>query len=191
MEEYYAHTIQISNFRIKDFDNLEKILKSGYLLSRRKLRKKGDKNISNSAFSMLFNGMDYISLCDLAKNHDGNSAYNMYTRRGLSLLIDRDIPIITPTLLPPGEYSYFDLKLFLGKERFSDLVDEVQVRDSISLSHLQGMCVSLSVFKSFYNDDYIENYLRYLEILLSDYNYNVPIYDLDSKEKIKIKTLYY
>ena len=68
MEEYYAHTIHITNFRLKDLDNLEKIFKSGYLLSKRKQRQNGDKSINTSFFSMLFNGMDYISLCDLKKN---------------------------------------------------------------------------------------------------------------------------
>ena len=185
--DYYAHTIRISNFRMRDLDNLEKILKSGYLLSRRKLRQNGDKSIENSVFSMLFNGMDYISLCDLKMNHDGNSAYNMYMKRGLSLLFDRDISVINPTVLAPNDYSYFNIKLFLGKERFTDLIDEVQVKDSISLSHLMGMSLSLSVFKSFYNEDYIKNYLNYLNQLLNDYEFFVPMYDLDTKEKIKVK----
>ena len=187
MDEYYAHTIRISNFRIRDFDNLEKIFQCGYLLSRRGQRQNGDKSIDNSILTALFNGMDYISLCDLKMSHDGNSAYNMYTRRGLSLLIDRNIQVIVPTKLPPYDYNYFNPRVFLGNKRFTDLIDEVQVKDSIDLSHLKGMCLSLSVFKSFYNEEYIEYYLKYLKELLDEYKHDVPLYNLDSREKIKIK----
>lgn len=185
--DYYAHTIRISNFRMRDLDNIEKILKSGYLLSRRKLRQNGDRSIETSVFSMLFNGMDYISLCDLKMNHDGNSAYNVYTKRGLSLLLDHSLPVIRPTILEPNSYNYFDVKLFLGKKRFTDLIDEVQVKDSISLNYLKGLCLSMTAFSFFYNEDYINNYLDDLCQLLKDYDYDVPIYNLDTKEKIKIK----
>lgn len=185
MEEYYAHTIRISNFRVRDFDNLEKILKSGYLLSRKRQRQNGDKSIDTSILTALFNGMNYISLCDLSASHDGNSAYDMYTKRGLSLLFDRDIEVIKPILVSQNDYNYFNMQAFLGKKRYSDLIDEVQVKDSLSLTHLKGMCLALSVFKSFYKDDYIDDYLKYLNILLEKYNYDVPIYNLDDSKIIK------
>ena len=185
MNEYYAHTIRISNFKIRDFDNLEEILKTGYLLSRRCQRQLGNKSIDNSVLTALFNGMDYISLCDLKMNHDGNSAYNMYTKRGLSLLIDRNIPVIIPKVIDQSDYNYFNVSTFLSNKRYTNLVDEVQVKDSISLSHLKGMCLSLSVFNSFYKDEYIKDYLKYLNILLLKYEYNVPIYNLDDGEIIK------
>ena len=188
MDEYYVHTIRISNFRIRDFDNLEKVLKTGYLLSRKKQRELGNKSIDNSVLTVLFNGMDYISLCDLKMNHEGNSAYNMYTKRGLSLLFDRDIPVIIPKVINQSDYnySYFYLHFFGGNERYTNLIDEVQVKDQVSLDYLRGMCLSLSVFKSFYNDDYIENYLKYLNLLLEKYKYSIPVYNLDDKKIIKI-----
>lgn len=186
MDEYYAHTIRISNFKIRDFDNLEKILQTGYLLSRKKQRAIGYKSIDNNVLTALFNGMNYISLCDLKMNHDGNSAYDMYTKRGLSLLLDRDIPVIIPQVIDQNDYNYFNIQSFLGNKRYTNLIDEVQVKGSISLEHLKGMCLSLSVFSSFYKHDYQEDYLKYLNLLLEKYHYNVPIYNLDDKEIIKI-----
>ena len=187
MDECYAHTIRISNYRIRDIQQLEKILQSGCLLSRKLQRQKGYKSIDNSVLTACFNGMDYISLCDLKMNHDGYSAYNMYTKKGLSLLLDRNLPIINPTIVNPGDYNYFNVKVFLGNNRFTDLIDEVQVKNNISLSHLKGMCLSLSRFKEFYNEQYIDYYLDYLKSVLDEYGYSVPIYNLDDKEKIKIK----
>ena len=187
MDEYYAHAIRISNFKIKDFENLEKILNSGYLLSRMMQRKLGNRGLSTSIITAVFNGINYISLCDLKMNHDGHSAYDMYIKRGLSLLLDRDIPVVKPTLIDQSDYTYYNMKVFLGKECYTNLIDEVQVKDKISLEHLKGMCLSLSVFKSFYNEEYISDYIKYLGILLNKYNYDVPIYNLDNKEKIKIK----
>ena len=187
MDEYYAHAIKISNFKVKDFDNLEKILKSGHLLSRMKQRKLGDRSLNTSIITAAFNGINYISLCDLKMSHEGHSAYDMYIKRGLSLLIDRDIPVIKPILIDENDYTYYNMKVFLGKACYSNLVDEVQVKDKISLEHLKGMCLSLSVFKSFYDEDYINDYIKYLNILLNKYNYDVPIYNLDDREKIKIK----
>ena len=67
---YYSHTIRISNFSFGDIEKVEDILKSGFIYSRRNL-----KNIPGSDIKLLgeetslFNGMDYISLCDLSKRN--------------------------------------------------------------------------------------------------------------------------
>ena len=185
MNEYYAHTIKISNFDVKDFVNLEEIFQTGYLLSRRRQRKSGNKSIKNSILTALFNGMDYISLCDLKMNHDNPSSYNMYTKKGLSLLFDRSIPVIIPTVVSEYDYNYFNMQTSCGKDRYTDLIDEVQVKDKIALSHLKGLCLPLSVISSFHDMDYITDYIKCLNVLLAKYHYDVPIYNLDDGEIIK------
>ena len=187
MNNYYAHAISVSNFKINDFKTLERILKSGYLMSRNAQRKSGMKSLSNSILTAYFNGMDYISLCDLSVNHDGNSSYDMYIRRGLSLLIDRDITVIKPILIGDTEFNYFNTVAFCGKNRYSNLVDEVQVKDKVSLEHLKALSLSLSVFSSFHDKEYLTDYLKYTKLLLEKYNYDVSIYNLDDGCKIKLK----
>ena len=180
MEEYYAHTI-----RIKDIDSnlerLEQILKSGYLLSRRNL---GLDSVEDS----LYNGLDYISLCDLSKNHNGYSSYNMYVRNGLSLLLDHNINVITPTLLDYSIYTYMDVKnLDLVHNRYSDFKDEVQVKNRISLEYLKGLCIPVSMFYAMGDSNCLNNYVKRVYELLEKYNYSVPLYNIDSEEVIKIK----
>jgi len=187
MDNCYAHAICISYFKVKDFKILEEIFKSGYILSRNEQRKQGKRNVSNSIITACFNGMDYISLCDLMMSHDGYSSYDMYIRKGLSLLLDRDLSVIKPKLIDQNDFMYFNTYTFCGKERFTDLIDEVQVKDQISLKHLLGISLSLSVFRSFHDEEYLINYLKYVNFIQDKYNYDVPIYNLDDKSLIKIK----
>lgn len=188
MENYYAHTIKITNFKIQDLYIIDSILKSGFILSRRKIKELGVKAYSKNMDTILYNGLDYISLCDLNKNHNGYSAYNMYTRQGLSLLIDHDINVITPEFIDKNSYDYYNIDDFdVVNHRFSDMRDEVQVKDSISLEHLRGICLATSTFLVSNNREYLDYYLKYLQAIIDNYGYNIPIYNLDTGEKMKIK----
>ena len=96
---YYSHTIRVTNFDISDVYRVKNIFKIGYLLSRNKLKDIiYDEGINISETTALFNGMDYISLCDLTMEHDEYSAYNMYTKRGLSLIFNKKLPVIKPSI---------------------------------------------------------------------------------------------
>lgn len=189
MEEFFAHTIERNDFHIHDISILEDIFSSGYIYSRRNLLKITNDPAKTSEETSLFNGLDYISLCDLSKNHNGKSSYNTYIRAGLSLLIDHSIEVITPTLLDMRFYDYETVKkLDLINNRYTDFKDEVQVRDQISLDYLRGMCLPLSGFYVNHDKAYLERYLGGVIELLEDYGYEVPIYNLDTWEKIKIKS---
>lgn len=189
---YYSHTIRISNFSFGDIEKVEDILKSGFIYSRRNL-----KNIPGSDIKLLgeetslFNGMDYISLCDLSKRNLDYSAFNMYVKRGLSLLFNKNIDVLTPIIVNTrlGGYSFFGDAHVLGMQqiRYSDLPDEVQVKDKISLDNLEGMLLSVCQFKKFHNDLYLNEYLNKLKNILILYKKNVPIINLDNEEELIVE----
>lgn len=189
---YYSHTIRISNFSFGDIEKVEDILKSGFIYSRRNL-----KNIPGSDIKLLgeetslFNGMDYISLCDLSKRNLDYSAYNMYVKRGLSLLFNKNIDVLTPIIVNTrlGGYSFFGDAHVLGMQtmRYSDLPDEVQVKDKISLDNLEGMLLSVCQLKKFHNDLYLNEYLNKLKNILMLYKKNVPIINLDNEEELIVE----
>ena len=190
MKSFYAHTIKITNFARTDFDSIEKILKSGYVLSRNKIKELGEKKVSDISQNIVFNGVDYVSLCDLRKKHDSYSSYNLFTKRGLSLLFDHKIHVIKPIYICHEKNLIYNMQtLAYSVNRYSDLTDEVQVRDGISLDYLRGLCVPLSLLEEFHMRGYCEYYLNYLQELLEKYNRIVPIYDIDNNKLRKIKKI--
>ena len=76
-------------------------------------------------------------------------------------------------------------QLGLMEERYSDLVDEVQVKDRVSLEHLCGFTIPtyefLTRFKNVEHDAKItyEEILKYKE-LFDKYGYNLPFYDINT-----------
>ena len=188
MDNYYAHTFKISNYNVVDFSVLENIFKTGYLLSRNILRMLGDTSLSTDESTSLYNGMDYISLCDLNIEHSCYSSFSEYTMNGLSLLFDHNIDVIIPEVINRSIYYNFTIKdLDMNNNRYTDFIDEVQVRDSISLRYLKGYCLSLSAFLSHHDNEYLDYYLECLNRLIKRYNYILPVYNLDNGEIINQK----
>jgi len=185
--DFYAHTItKLYDYDFKDIDKLEEILKAGYLLSRRKLG-------LNEEYAA-FNGMDYISLCDLSMEHSYYSAYSMYARRGLSLLFDKNINVVKPIVIERNGESiltYFNKMhdMGMGKVRYTDFHDEVQVKDELSLSYLRGVSLSRKKIIELNDFMYAKEYLKRIRNKLIEYNYNIPIYNIDNEEEIRIKSL--
>jgi len=176
---------------------LEKIFKDGYLLSRRNLGVE-DKFIN-------FSGLDYISFCDrklrYAKSYQKNTLLDKYTsfenyiKNSLSLGFDRKgIDIINTSLVKPVflESNYLRTIKEYGlseEERYSDMPDEVQVKDRVSLGNLKCLTlpVSLMTKKSaeiVYDCSDICRCVDELNDLMSSYNYSLPIYDVTSKEML-------
>jgi hypothetical protein len=188
---YYSHTIRVTNFDISDVYRVKNIFKIGYLLSRNKLKDIiYDEDINISETTALFNGMDYISLCDLTMEHDEYSAYNMYTKRGLSLIFNKKLPVIKPSIVNMriGDIIFGNdaHELGMGEKRYSDLADEVQVRDSISLDYMEGIILSLRSFYRHHNELYLIEYLNLLKEVINNSKYSVPIINLDSEKEIII-----
>lgn len=202
-ETYLYHGIYLTEGKkFYDHDNslvkLEEILKDKHLYSRR-MQGVTEKEFIN------FSGLDYISFCDrklrFAKPYQNTpflkhyTVYDNYISSSLSLGFDRKgIDVISTELVEPIAISCMPEvtieKYGLSSDlRYSDMADEVQVKDKVSLGNLK--CLTLPVHlminryaNIIYDCGDICKCVDEINCLMSDYNYSVPIYDLHSKEKL-------
>lgn len=186
--DYFSHTIRITNFSYDDIYHLENILKKGYLLSRRRISPEIREELNLSLDNSLYNGMNHISLCDLSSNHDNYSAYNIFVKKGLSLLFNKEINATKPRIIPNSVSNLF----FIKKNNeiddcFSDLSDEFQVKDELSLKYLEGLLLSIRTFYDYHNEIYLLEYINMLKNILNKYKYNIPIINLDTENEIIIE----
>ena len=135
---------------------LSRILDSGELLS---LRRQG--NIRENGF----NGPDYISLCDYDRRFEYNSrrikynGYNQYVIESLSIVFDKEkvkeeTNVIEPVLISMrtrDNFGFVSMNEY-GKSdtRYTDLPDEVFVKDSLSLNGMTSLTFPTKVFNSLY-----------------------------------------
>lgn len=190
-KDYYDQELTIKK--------LDKILDSGALLSR---RLQGDLDSSRGGFS----GFDYICLYDnLLRNagcfngdnfYKGNDSYTVFMSNSLALGFSRDnISIIKPTLIAPVSFDWNKMEEMriiarLEGARYTDMPDEVQVKDKLSLKKM--VCLTLPVHLMLESTLSVNNYLKNdiyncvteIENLLRTYGYDVPIYDLFSRIKL-------
>ena len=168
---------------------LEKILKSGAVLST---------NLSGVPCNNNFSGADYISLCDYERKHLGKGfgkTYNGFYQYAVydpSLMFPKDqVDVVHPIILKKmivqySNYVTFMKELGMEEDRYTDLEDEVQVRDRIEIDKLCGMTFPtyefLSIFRSVERDAQrvYEETLKYRE-LLDKYGFFVPFYDVNSE----------
>lgn len=196
--EIYLHAINSvpDDYYHPDETNqkLLQILKRRALLSAKLQRKRSYGG---------FNGRDYVSLCDYAKRNNYKSfmgkynAYHTYVRYSLSLAFPKDkLSVIKPKVLD-GIYIR-DLKGYeemekLGKSkirRCTDMPDEVQVKDKVSLDNLCATTFPLHLLKDCSNSSLDEQAsiimfeIEEIDKLLSRFGYDVPIYDIDTFEEL-------
>lgn len=168
---------------------LEKILKSGAVLST---------NLSGVPCNNNFSGADYISLCDYERKHMGKGwgkTYNGFYQYAVydpSLMFPKDqVEVIHPIILKKmiiqySNYVSFMRELGMEEDRYTDLEDEVQVRDRIDINKLCGMTFPtyefLRIFKSVEHDTRVvfDELTKYKE-LLDKYGFVVPFYDVNSE----------
>lgn len=150
-----------------------------------------------------FNGRDYVSLCDYDKRNDYKrfmgkyNAYHSYIRYSLSLAFPKNkLSVIKPKVLD-GIYIR-DLKGYeemekLGKSkirRCTDMPDEVQVKDKVTLDNLCATTFPLHLLKDCSNSSLDEQAsiimfeIEEIDKLLSRFGYDVPIYDIDTFEEL-------
>ena len=198
--KYYFHAIdpQIDVLDSpKILEKLEKILQSQNIYSRR---------LSNTINPERngFNGNDFVSLCDYSKkdsppfNDDefyrGYTSYEAYVVSSLSILISKKgLKVIHPILVRPTPFSFESLEEMraLGlhpTKRFTDMPDEVQVKNKISLSHMEGLSIPTKFFVNLSSAQETKYLLTQVKELLTHYQYDKPIYDLDTTQIISKPT---
>jgi len=194
-EDIYLHAINAYYelyYPKLNIKKLESILKDNAILSRR---------MQGITSSTGFNGIDYISLCDYQKrnicpiNAPYYTSYNAYIRESLSLVFPKDkLSVITPfviNIIPKNKKGYIHMA-HLGKNeniRYSDLYDEVQVKDLISLNLMCGLTIPIKklnnpLFNLEKNTKKISKHINDIRNLLLIYNHLVPIYDIDTMTEL-------
>ena len=210
LNSYYLHAIDCQNGNpfdgIHSIEVLKEILNSGELKSKR-LRGITDKSSGG------WNGLDYISLCDYRRRNNrpygndqflkGYNAYETYIKESLSFILTKNkICTIKPRLVEPiifdWDSHYIMYELGNSTEgRYSDLPDEVQVKDRISFDRIKGMTIPIEYmvtehipeFKSKkykyippYTIEELVEYLKQLKDILSAYSVSNELYDLETQE---------
>ncbi len=195
------HAIEVNEdcyLHDETLNKLKNILSDQYLYSR---RLQGDLDLGKGGFA----GFDYISFYDnflrYAKPYENNkfyrgyNSYSSYVANSLSLGFKRDdIEIIKPTLIAPVVFDWDSMEMMriLGKSdtcRYSDMPDEIQVKDKVSLKNL--VCLTLPVHLMvqnkkgiIYDSSDIYDCVNDIKNLLMKYDYEVPVYDLYSRTKL-------
>ena len=169
---------------------LKQILLSDALLSARRQNIKDHK--------ALFNGLDYISLCDYEKRDQylikKFNAYESYIKYSLSLIFPKEkLEVITPTVIDTREMpNYYQKMEELGlsnDKRYTDMPDEVQVKDYISLDIMTGLTLPIAKMGVNYlkperSAKIVMKNVEETHKLLAKYNRDVPIYDIETFESL-------
>ena len=114
---------------------------------------------------------------------------------GLEIVIPKIVDIST------NDWLGYEKMAILGEnpnERYSDMYDEIQVKNSVPLELMTGItmpihCMNKSLYDEKKNIDIIIKELEKIKELLLLHGYNIPIYDIDTFLKLNdeetVKTL--
>lgn len=191
-ENVYMHAI--NKYSMDDqIVTFFEIVKDGAILS---LRNRGESSSDS------FSGLDYISLCDYEKKNlvpktdKYYNAYNVFVRYGITFAFPKDaIEIIKPKIYIVQNDYLFNKKMmkYMGnfEERYSDFLDEVQTKDRISLDSLEYITFPTRMyfnkemtFSRSLKCKMLKNRIEEIKSILNYFNYDVDIYDIDSKIKL-------
>lgn len=157
MGKYYYHGI--ASFYPEDV--ILNIIRSGSIKSKRLMGRTGIRG---------YNGLDYVSICTKLPNIEQedyiqkgyNCAYLDCIVNHFCLILSKDIDVVKPHLVLPNTFlSYSDLLNYLEENPnfpVSDMFDEYQVKDMISLSKVIGIGIPLEEIK-------INNNYKLLEMI--------------------------
>lgn len=213
LNSYYLYAFANQNSKPYDGDStlkvLKEILESGKIKSR---RLRGDTDTTKGGF----NGIDYISLCDFRRRNNkpyendpyliGYNSYECFIKESPSFILKKNkIAAIKPILVEPVIFDYGSRARMckLGNAtygRFSDLPDEVQVKNEISLDRCVGLTIPIEYMTNEHKEDIFSGktnkeiysrgpytleeliiYVKELKNLLEAYNISSKVYDLESQ----------
>ena len=198
-EKIYLHTINNGCRSIytskKQLEVFKQILESGELRSLR---------LQGKEMHPTFSGLDYISLSDYEKRdicnkeQAGYNTFNGYARDGISFAFPHEnLDVIEPEIIGICSKSIRDFelmtKLGLSEEgRYSDLPDEVQVKDRVSLDKMSGITFPVESYLDtvFFRRkkvklELIKQEINIIKELLDKYNYNdINLYNIDDLQEI-------
>ena len=209
LNSYYLHAIDCQNGNPFDGNHSIEVLKE--ILDSGELKSKRLRGITDTSFGG-WNGIDYISLCDYRRRNNrpygnnqflrGYTAYNAYIKTSLSFILTKNkISAIKPQLVEPIIFDWDSHYIMyeLGNStngRYSDLPDEVQVKDRIPFDRIKGMTIPIEYmvtehipeikFKNYkyipsYNSRELIEYLNRLKELLNQYKLSSDLYDLETQ----------
>ena len=139
---------------------------------------------------------------DIDKKNKTSFAYNAYIKTSLSFILTKNkISAIKPQLVEPIIFDWDSHYIMyeLGNStngRYSDLPDEVQVKDRIPFDRIKGMTIPIEYmvtehipeikFKNYkyipsYNSKELIEYLNRLKELLNQYKLSSDLYDLETQ----------
>ena len=196
MESFYYHGITDNQLEC-----LESILKEKSILSRSMMDEK--KNLISHHDYIGYNGKDYISICKKYYNNELSDCYEEYIRNNISLVMI-DIPNVIDTKLininsEIGDYQEYFNKFHNLETRYSDLTGESQVYKKIPLNYVVAISYPLTMLINDVKNSYMEKKEKnkfyrkivfdyyILKQLLKEYNFNVPIIDLETNDLVDIK----
>ena len=151
-----------------------------------------------------YNGVDYISLCDYERREMYNefkvyNSYNLFIKKSIALCFPKEsLDVIVPTYLNRKDIRYKKNLYELLEDKnnqYSDLLDEVQVKDRIDLSLMSHITFPIEHYIETYK--YSKNYMyvilmgkiNEIKSMMNYYNTNVDIFDIESKELVNQKLI--
>lgn len=162
-DKVYYHGLDVDNCgkKIPNYElsisRLETILKTGSIYSRKKLLE--SKIAKDNLFRDIinWNGNDYVSIT--RKNSYPLSAYYMYVKTGMALIIDDNI----------------EKEIEFREDNYLKLTGEIQVKDAILSDYFIGItiCIPDDSMNLFDND------LREVESILVKTGLELPVYGLN------------
>lgn len=171
MSKYYYHGVD-------DLLTMLKIIDCGYIKSKRLLGY-GKEND--------FNGLDYISLCkkeaDFMYEDGKTNSYDNYIKNSFCFIISDSIDAKKCNYIDISKCSSEQMKKISGNQdiRYSDMFDEWQVKNSISITDIVGIGLPLNYLnkmKNYYSS--LDFQLERIYLLASMLNIDIVNTDEDS-----------
>lgn len=196
MNSFYYHGITDNQLAC-----LESILKSKAILSRSKMNE--EMNLISRHDYIGYNGNDYVSICKKFYNNETSDCYEEYIRTNISLIMS-DLPNVINTELINLNYNNENYQDYYNRfhnleVRYSDLTGELQVYKEIPLEYVVAISYPLTMLINDVKNSYMENKQKnkiyhkivydyfMLKKLLKEYNFNVPIIDLETNNLVDLK----